>query len=246
MSSTVLSPLEVLERFLGDEEVALAQGSSGSYYPSNHHRIKPLVSRAPRMLDTDRRVSLYFHLLRHDVCPSLKSDLELDLLKLAYERVKPLFSVGHPALIMSRAKGLFLFGSNDCHWLAEGSGFTISQYRGRLSFWRHVDSFWHMTGMLSKQDKFAQWAQDRALLARAAEVLHSVQLERDLIFSSQLWFWALLLLTLQEEATARVAVDWLLRARCANPMRAELINHLSRYLAAAGRPELLAFGERQI
>ena len=90
------SKTEILEQFIEDESLHYPRGDQGSYFPSNHHRITPLVAQASKLLPRDRRVDLYFHLLRLNHYPMVKSAAEFDVVLEAYARLKPLFQRGYP------------------------------------------------------------------------------------------------------------------------------------------------------
>ena len=75
------SPAAILQQFIEDEASTYLQGERGSFYPDNHHRIKPLVTRAHKLLPRTQRVELYFHLLRLNEFPSVKSTDDFDVVR---------------------------------------------------------------------------------------------------------------------------------------------------------------------
>ena len=85
---------EILEQFMEDEALHYPKGDQGPFFPSNHHRITPLVPQAPKLLPADRRVELSFHLLRLNHYPAIKSVAEFDILLDAYARIRPLLKCG--------------------------------------------------------------------------------------------------------------------------------------------------------
>ncbi|MBR8654004.1 hypothetical protein KDH83_11895 [Achromobacter sp. Marseille-Q0513] len=237
------SPGNLLLQFIEDESSALRRGERGAFYPDNHHLITPLIVRAPRLLSEEDRVELYFHLLRGDVCPSIKAEGEFELLRAAHARVLPLLSEGYPACTLPRARGLFLFGLDDRGALPDEPPATLASYIGHLAFWRYADSFWHMPGMLKKRAKFVELAQDGARLARVRKVLLGMRLREDLPMATCLWFWSFVFLALQDEAAGAAVVDKIL-AESVSVDDAELIRScLLRYLAVSERPGLAALVE---
>lgn len=234
------SPARLLQQFIEDESSALGRGERGAFYPDNHHLITPLIVRAPRLLSEEDRVELYFHLLRGNVCPSIKTEGEFELLRAAHARVLPLQSEGYPVCTLPRARGLFLFGLDDRGALPDEPPAALASYIGHLAFWRYADSFWHMPGMLKKRAKFVELAQDGARLARVRKVLLGMRLREDLPMATCLWFWSFVFLALQDEAAGAEVVDKIL-AEDVSVEDGELIRScLLRYLAASERPGLAA------
>ena len=233
------SPQDILQQFIEDEDSALTRNKQGAFYPDNHHRIKPLVPKAARLLARDKRTDFYFHLLRLNECPAVKTADEFELLLNAYARLTPMFIVNNQRCLLPRPKGLFLFGHDDHQTLTDEPAPSVDTFLGYLKFWRYADSFWHMPGMLKSQSKFLLLSQDSALLGRVSKVLHRVKLNIDLTLPTTLWFWSLMLLALQQESSAREATRWLLQAECCPSDRAFFVTNLARYLRAASRNELL-------
>lgn len=233
------SPQEILQQFIEDEDCALARNAQGDFYPSNHHRIKPLVPRAPRLLSSEKRGDFYFHLLRLNECPAITSGNEFDILLTAYSRIIPLFIGNHLRCSLPRPKGLFLFGRDDLGELTEEPSPNLDSYLAHLRFWRYADSFSHMPGMLASQPGFLTLSADRALLERVTKVLARINLNLDVRSPTTLWFWALMLLALQQEISAKTATLWLLETECNAADRPHFVAHLARYLRACSRAELL-------
>ncbi len=233
------APQEYLQHFIDDEDRACAQRERGDFFPSYHHRIRPLVARAPRLLPRDRRVALYFHLLRLDQCPAIKSAEEFPLLTEAYTCVEPLFVQGYPVCLLQRPKGLYLFGTNDQGPLDAEPVVSHADYLASFPFWRYAESFWHMPGMLQKQQKFLALSQDEALVRRVTKVVLRTHPVDDLTTRTCLWFWALVLLVLQQQEPGAAVVEWFLRFECRESARRELLAILSRYLRASSRTDLL-------
>lgn len=97
-----------------------------------------------------------------------------------------------------------------------------------------------MPGMLSKRAKFAELGEDNALINRVTKVLLLTDLANDLTLPTSLWFWAMVLLSLQTQASAVTVVDWLVNAARQNPDHETFQNNLARYLSASDREELLS------
>lgn len=233
------SPTETLEQFIEDEALHYPRGDRGLFFPSNHHRITPLVVRAPKLLPRDRRVDLYFHLLRLNHCPAIKPAGEFDILLDAYARIRPLFKRGYPYCSMPRPKGLFLFGIDDHGSLVGEPQLTYESLLVHLKFWRYADSFWHMPGMLKKQLKFLELSGDSVLLDRVTKTLLRINLADDLTTRTCLWFWSFMLLVVQGGGSGKVAVEWLLQAECPPSERPFFLENLTRYLRASSREDLL-------
>jgi hypothetical protein len=234
------SQAEVLEQFIEDEALHYPKGDQGSYFPSNHHLITPLVALAPKLLSPDRRVDLYFHLLRLNHYPTIKSAAEFDNLLDAYARIRPLFKLGYPDCSIPRPMGLFLFGIDDHGSLVGEPQITYESLLAHLKFWRYANSFWHMPGMLKKQQKFMEISGDAALLDRVTKTILRINLVDDLTTSTCLWFWSFMLLAIQGNDSGKVAVEWLLQAECPPSERSFLLDNLTRYLRASSREDLLS------
>ncbi len=231
---------EILEQFIEDENLHYPRGEQGPYFPSNHHRITPLVQRAPKLLPRDRRVDLYFHLLRLNQYPAIKAVAEFDTLLDAYTRIRPLFRRGYPYCSMPRPMGLFLFGIDDHGPLVGEPQTTCESLLVHLTFWRYANSFWHMPGMLKKQQKFLDLSGDSALLDRVTRTLLRIDLVNDLTTPTCLWFWSFMLLAVQGNDSGNVAVEWLLQAECQPSERSFFFENLTRYLRASSREDLLS------
>lgn len=234
----ITSSTEILEQFIADETSALARNKQGLFYPSNHHRIIPLVARAPKFLPGPARVDLYFHLLRLDHCPTLKVESELALLCEAYWQLKPLFSRRFSACSLPRARGLLLFGEDDRGALQDEPATTLDSYSKHLAFWRYAESFWHMPGMLKKRTKFLALSNDKELTARVRKVLLQMRLCDDLPSSTRLWFWALVFLTIQSKEEGDTVVGKLLTEDLSTQTKKEVLSSLTRYLTASDRMDL--------
>lgn len=130
----------ILEQFILDEAAALQRKEQGSFYPDNHHIIKPLAAKANKLLSPALRIELYFHLLRLDFCPPVKTSSEFEALSAAYTRALPL-DRGYAVCGLSRPKGLFLFGRNS-HGLMDGEPVESHEtYAKHLTAWRYLDGF---------------------------------------------------------------------------------------------------------
>ena len=233
------SKTEILEQFIEDESLHYPRGDQGPYFPSNHHRITPLVAQASKLLPRNGRVDLYFHLLRLNHYPMVKSAAEFDVVLEAYARLKPWFQRGYPYCSMPRPMGLFLFGSDDRGELAGEPPITYESQSEPLKFWRYANSFSHMPGMLKKQQKFLELSGDSALLDRVTKTLLRIHLADDLTSSTCLWFWSFILLAVQGKGSGQVVVEWLLHAECPPSERAFFVDNLARYLRTASREDLL-------
>lgn len=246
------SPAHILQQFIQDEAAALSLEEQGSFYPDNHHRIQPLLTKASKLLSPPQQVDLYFHLLRLNVSPPIKTAAEFEALSAAYTQVLTLFDRGYPVCSLRRPKGLFLFGRDDQGPLNGEPAAEHESYAKHLAVWRYLDGFSHMPGMLNKKAKFAELSADHALVERVTKVLLRTDLTRDLTSATSLWFWAMVLLVLQSPTLGTTAVDWLQQAASRTPDHRFFLENLVRYSQAAGREDLLtrveaplkALGER--
>ncbi|MBL0249622.1 MAG: hypothetical protein IPQ26_03015 [Elusimicrobia bacterium] len=234
------SQIEILKKFIEDEALHYPRGEQSPYFPSNHHRITPLVARAPKLLPRDKRVDLYFHLLRLNHFPAIKSVAEFDPLLDAYARIRPLFKRGYPYCSMPRPMGFFLFGIDDHGSLVGEPRVTYVSLLAHLKFWRYAGSFSHMPGMLKKQQRFLELSGDSALVDRVTKTLLRINLVDDLTTSSCLWFWSFMLLAIQDIDSGKVAVEWLLQAKCPPSERSFFLENLTRYLRTSSRKDLLS------
>ncbi|WP_374406217.1 hypothetical protein [Hydrogenophaga sp.] len=234
------SPTDTLEQFIQDEAAALLSEEQGSFYPDNHHRIHPLLAKASKLLPPAQQTELYFHLLRLNVCPPIRTAAEFDALNAAYTRVTALIGRGYPVCSLPRPKGLFLFGRDARDALDGEPSATQEAYGKLLTVWRYLDGFSHMPGMLNKKARFAELGADFALAERATKVLLQIRLAQDLTSATCLWFWAMVLLALQSPPLGARVVDWLLRAASETPDHRFLLENLARYVSAAGREDLLS------
>lgn len=230
----------MLEAFITDEEHALALGVQGHFYPAQHHRIKPLLRLAPRLLSAERRVDLYFQLMRMGQCPALQSDSELQVLTLAYDQLRPLFSRGTRQCLMRRPQGLLLFGNDDRGALAGEPPASLESYLAWLKLWRYLDSFIHMPGLLKQQARFATLSDDPGVLGRVVRVVERIDPVDDLLGPTELCFWAFMWLALQRLDAAERVTQWLMRVDCPQALRLQLLSHLRRFLQASPHGLLVA------
>ena len=233
------SPAHVLESFIHDDRVAMQHGDWGSYYPDNHHRISPLLPKAAKLLTKDQHIELYFHLLRRGECLSIKRPDEFVPLRAAYARILQL-DRQDPVCHLPNPKGLFLFGhGRNGPLVGEGTQEDLVAYAKHLTTWRYLTSFSSFPGMLSKQDKFKALASDQALVHRATEVVLLTDLAKDLATPTSLWFWALVLLALQDRASGNRIANWMPQAAARGASYRHLLEILVRFLQAADRDDLL-------
>lgn len=240
METIALNPeQQLLECFIDDESQARQQGRNGRFYPSHHHRIMPAVSKAPRWLSRDQRVRLYLLLLSLDRIPMVKRAGEFELLLEAYGELVANVPGWTIPPSLHRIKGLFLFGYNADGALAGRAGVELAAFLDHLKFWRYVESFLSMPGILGRRARFVELSANASLAARVMATIQRIQPVQDLPRPTCLWFWALMLLALQLPASARAAIEWLLHAEC-GAHRRELLGFLRRYLAASGQTDLIA------
>jgi hypothetical protein len=239
-------PREILLKFIADESSALAREEQGSFFPNNHHRISPLIVRAPKLLQESDRNSFYFYLLRLNECPSVKSESEFQLLQQSYGRLLPLLDRGYPICSLPRTKGLFLFGRNDLGSVIPESEVTFAFYKRNLDFWRYANSFWHTRGMLKKQQKFIELAEDANLLSHTQKILSQMQLSYDLTLTTDIWFWSLVLLVLQNEEASTSLVNKILSEDLPAKELNSIYRILIRYLTASDRKNLAMIVEAQL
>lgn len=231
---------ELLKDFINDENAALLEERQGHFFPANHHRILPLIPKALKLLPVEQRQRFYFHLLRLGSLPPIKAADEWPILSEAYRQVLPLFASGYPAMLLSRATGLLLFGFDSNGSLPDEPPGNLESYAAHLRLWRYLNGFSHIPGMLAKQKKFQELAADPASLERIRKTLAHIRYCNDEAPTLCLWFWAMIFVALSAPATAETTVRELLEAHAGTAEFERTREILRRYIAAAGRQDLLA------
>ncbi|WAC74738.1 hypothetical protein OU995_08570 [Roseateles sp. SL47] len=218
--------------FMTNEAGALTRGEQGDFWPSHHHQITPLIGRAGKFLNEGEQTAFFYHLLRLDHAPSLKSEEDFRLLYRAYEALRSIVWRGYPVCMLPVHAALFLFGHDQFGRLPSEPTPSLALYRSSLEFLRYARSFSHMPGIMSKRDKFVELSADRALVARVRKTLVYDDVQTEL---GQLWLWAFVFLTLQVEDEAAAVVEHL-RAQAAEAGDDKHLETLARFMKAAQLP----------
>ncbi len=230
---------ELLRAFIADEGNALGCRASGDFWPANHHHIAGLMPKASKLLSPAELEDLYFHLLRLDNAPAVKTGLEFEALQKAYSRALALFPVGYPVMRLDRIKGAFLFGRDDVGWVGSTEPLTLEAYRSRRTHLLWFGAFAHLPGLLAKAAKFKELAQLPGLSCLVADVLVRADLRGSLPFpAGGPWTWGLVMLSLQSPGEGEAVVRKLVAADVAPGARETTLGVLRRCLAAAGRQDL--------
>ncbi|WP_431262354.1 hypothetical protein ACQ859_19650 [Roseateles chitinivorans] len=222
---------QLLLDFIADEASSLRYGEQGEFWPSHHHLITPLIGKAGKFLVEAEHTAFFFHLLRLDHLPSLKSEEDFALLLRAYEGLRSIVWRGYPVCSLPLHAAVFLFGHDQFARLPGEPEPSLAGYRSSLDFLRYARSFSHMPGIMGKRQKFADLSADRALVARVRKTLvHGNQELLDGL--GQLWLWAFVFLVLQVEEEAQPVIRQIRddAAKAGDPKHVET---LERFIAAS-------------
>lgn len=231
--------IELLRAFIADEGDALDRRESGDFWPANHHHIAGLMPRASKLLSLAELEDFYFHLLRLDNAPAVKTELEFEALQKGYSRALAMFPVGYPVMRLDRIKGAFLFGRDDVGSIGGTEPLNLEAYRSRRTHLLWFGAFAHLPGLLAKAAKFKELAQIPGLSCLVADVLVRADLRNSLPFpSGGPWTWGMVMLALQSPGEGEAVVRKLVAADVAPEARETTLSVLRRCLAAAGRQEL--------
>ncbi|ANH67652.1 hypothetical protein [Mitsuaria sp. 7] len=225
---------QLLLDFIADEAAALQRGEQGGFWPSNHHLISPLIGKAGKFLDESEQVAFFYHLLRLDHCPPVKTEEDFALLLRAYGGLGGLLSRGYPVCSLPFHLAVFLFGQDPLARLPDEPEPSLASFQSGVTFLRYARSFSHMPGIMSKRQKFADLSADRALVARVRKTL--MHGDRKLLDGlGQLWLWAFVFLVLQVQEDAQPVIRKI-REDAAAAGDAKRVETLERFIAAAGKP----------
>jgi hypothetical protein len=233
------SSLEILEAFITDEDSALVKRKQGHFYPSNHHRISPLVAKAPKILGPSERRQFYFHLLRLNHPPAIKIEEEVPVLVEAYRQLLPLFDRGYPDTHLDNATGVLLFGFDNVGALPEEPPVNLANYTTFFKCWQHLNSSSHIPAMLKKRQKFQDLASNPTILNRVQKAMTHIRYQHNGAYVSCLWFWAMIYILLNAQTTAEASVKGLLAAHNGSADFAVYKETICRFISAAARTDIL-------
>ena len=179
---------KLLSDFIADETLAFAEGRQGSFWPSNHHRIKPAATQAA-CLAPEGRVRFYFHYMRVTGNIPGVSASELPHLVAAYRELLPHLGLRH------RIKPLFCFGFDEHGPLSDDAAATAATFPARLKALAQCDRYASLPAQRANIDKFRPFG---------GEAEHILLTFRRLGYrysgSLNLTFWGLALIALLDRA----------------------------------------------
>lgn len=227
MSASV-DPATLLTRFIDDEDAALAAGRQGKFWPSNHHEISPLITKADRHLDPPQRVRLYGHVLRVAGTIPAVSEKEFPLLVEAYRAALPQLDSSGISYLAGRQPLLFCFGFDEQGVLPSGQATSAADLKTHLKLVTQIGKYTNLPGQRAKLNNFLAFAGEAE---RALETLRHLRYRstrkdegKSEPWSVDLLFWGFVLVGLLAESTRAPLVEDMLGATYALP-------HQERYLA---------------
>lgn len=232
-------PAELLAAFLEDEDAAFASGGSGRFWPCNHYRIAPLVRQAPRLLEADRRVDFYFHLMRQTGTVPTVSGKETPLLLAAYRRLLPVIDRPDKAQIARRHPLLFIFGFDAAGALASGEAGDPEALKTRLKLLALIGKYTSIPAQWAKKERFPPFAGEAERLLQTLRHLgyrHDRRYGDDLYDYTNLTFWGMVLVILLNGATRAALLRDLLDGDHDLPRREQHFGILNRAVSAL-RPD---------
>lgn len=171
---------QIFNTFIADEDKALATGTDGDWYIYNWPTLNHHLSKAPKILSTQKLEQLYFHLLRLGILPGKEVAGAYPVLESAYRRhapmMKPVEGIGRMSLLNSFT-GLLLFGCDAETVVGTNAG--PQDYLRYRAAYRQCAAYSHMPGMLSKPERFVELAGDALVVARICSVMRRLDFIHD-------------------------------------------------------------------
>ncbi|WP_337268731.1 hypothetical protein [Oryzifoliimicrobium ureilyticus] len=220
---------QLLREFIADEDEAFAASRQGKFWPSNHHRIGPLVPQAPKMLEAVERERLYFHLMRISYGIPAADDKELPLVLAAYRRLlQRLDQDGLP-----RHRYLFVFGFDENGELPSGETTSARALKARLKLIGQVSAYTNMPAQRDKKAKFLAFADQAVRILETFQHLgyrHDRTGAEEFYSYTDLAFWGMMFIGLLNKATRSELLADMLEGDFALMRRGEQLAILHRYV----------------
>lgn len=201
----------LIEAFIEDENTAERLQVQGKFYPSNHHRLRPLEKKVMNDIDDTIKVDFYYHLLRlsfHRANQNLIPENNFPLLKKAYCNLLSNYKEGgiyetsqyHSSLRingsgMFKIDASFIFGAMEYSLqnLQIVDSLSYNDYCLFDKVIKQCTTYTSYPNMRKKWKRFEVFSVDNLVLNRITKTLDLIEYKAE-DFPSSPTFWAFLML----------------------------------------------------
>lgn len=185
-----MEKIDIVRKFIADEEKAYAADEQGGFYPSNHHHISGIIKKIPAEASDDEIISLYYHVLRHGTIIHPVKEKYYPLLQQAYKKLYTILDERYPRNMFHKLEAVFLEDPAD---------YTVYlRYRELIL---QCNKYVSLPGMRSKPDKFQPYATDEHLLNRVVDSLQRIDFKHNGPLVSNFTFWGFIFMLLISKKT---------------------------------------------
>jgi len=226
---------KLLRTFITDENEAFANRRQGKFWPANHYRIGPLVTKAAGLLNPNEQIDFYFHFMRVAGGAPSVGDKEMPLLLDAYRRMLPFLDLGGVIQMSQRHKLLFVFGFDDTGVLPSGETISAKALKARFKLITQVGNYTTMPAQRDKKAKFVLFADEAVRILETFRHLgyrHDRRYGEDLYDVTNLRFWGMVFICLLNKATRADLVADMIEGKYDLTRRVEQLAILHRYIEA--------------
>jgi len=226
---------KLLRTFIADENEAFADRRQGKFWPANHHRIRPLATKASGLLDPNEQIDFYFHFMRVAGGAPSVGEKDMPLLVEAYRRMLPFLDLGGVIAMSRRHQLLFVFGFDDAGVLPSGETISAKALKARLRLIAQVGNYTTMPAQRDKKAKFVPFADEAVRILETFRHLgyrHDRRYGEDLYDVTNLRFWGMAFICLLNKATRADLVADMVEGKYDLMRRVEQLAILHRYVEA--------------
>lgn len=226
---------DLLRQFTADETESFAQKRQGKFWPRNHHRLRPLSSRAGALLGPAEYEDFLFHLMRVTGSAPSVAEKHIPALLDAYRRLIPHLDIGGVIQMARRHEMLFLFGFDDSGSLADGTLASTRDLKARLKLLAQIGAYTSQPAQRDKAAKFLPFAGDAGRILQTLRHLgyhHDRRYGEDLYDITCLGFWGMIFIALLSSDTRPELLGDLTGDQYRLVRRDEQLAMLHRYVAA--------------
>nr|WP_233141326.1 hypothetical protein [Haematobacter missouriensis] len=195
---------DLLRQFIADETESFAQKRQGKFWPRNHHRLRPLSSRAAALLGPAEYEDFLFHLMRVTGGAPAVAQKHIPVLLDAYRRLIPHLDIGDVIQMARRHEMLFLFRFDDSGSLADGTLASTRDLKARLKLLAQIGAYTSQPAQRDKAAKFLPFAGDAGRILQTLRHLgyhHDRRYGEDLYDITCLGFWGMIFIALLSSDT---------------------------------------------
>lgn len=184
----------IITEFLLDEDAAFAAKEQGSYFPSNHHRIRPEFKKVFKKLDPQTLQRYYFHSLRIHNFPF---DVNIETWPFFIKSIEQLGELlkrkeGYPICTFTSFQSLLLFGYDGVRVATVDPNFDLQSYSDRLGLYKKANQYSNIPGILNKVAKLLEFTENSSLVKHIHWTLRQSGFKHEGVFASNFLFWTMM------------------------------------------------------